>query len=76
MVSGEVERTTPFEKGMPNATVERNGRIEKDPIADDQALLVHLKGEGLVVIGGCSHAGIINTVRYGKKVTGVHTVHS
>ena len=76
MVSGEVERTTPFEKGMPNATVERNGRIEKDPIADDQALFVHLKGEGLVVIGGCSHAGIINTVRYGKKVTGVHTVHS
>ncbi len=35
-----------------------------------------MKGEGLVVIGGCSHAGIINTVRYGKKVTGSKTVYA
>ena len=76
MVSGEVERTTSFEKGMPNAFVEKNGKLEKDPISEDQALFVRLKGEGLVVIGGCSHAGIINTVLYGKKITGAQTVHA
>lgn len=76
MVSGEVERTTSFEKGMPHALVEKNGNLEKDPISEDQALFVCLKDEGLVVIGGCSHAGIVNTVLYGKKVTGAQTVHA
>ncbi|MBN2032114.1 MAG: MBL fold metallo-hydrolase [Deltaproteobacteria bacterium] len=76
MVSGEVERTTSFEKGMPHALVEKNGKLEKDPILDDQALFARLKGEGLVVIGGCSHAGIVNTVVYGKKITGAQTVHA
>jgi 7,8-dihydropterin-6-yl-methyl-4-(beta-D-ribofuranosyl)aminobenzene 5'-phosphate synthase len=76
MVSGEVERTTSFEKGMPHALVEKSGKLEKDPISEDQALFVHLKGKGLVVIGGCSHAGIVNTVLYGKKLTGSQTVHA
>jgi 7,8-dihydropterin-6-yl-methyl-4-(beta-D-ribofuranosyl)aminobenzene 5'-phosphate synthase len=76
MVSGEVERTTSFEKGMPHALVEKKGKLEKDPISEDQALFVHLKGKGLVVIGGCSHAGIVNTVLYGKKLTGAETVHA
>lgn len=76
MVSGEVERTTSFERGMPHAVVERNGKLEKDPILDDQALFLLLKGKGLVVIGGCSHAGIVNTVLYGKKITGAQTVHA
>jgi 7,8-dihydropterin-6-yl-methyl-4-(beta-D-ribofuranosyl)aminobenzene 5'-phosphate synthase len=76
LVSGQVERTTPFEKGMPNALVEKNGRVEKDDIPDDQSLYVRLKDKGLVVIGGCSHAGIINTVLYGKKVSGAEKVHA
>lgn len=76
LVSGEVERTTLFEKGMPHAVVEKNGKLEKDPILDDQALFILLKGKGLVVIGGCSHAGIVNTALYGKKITGAQTVHA
>ena len=75
-VSGEVERTTSFEKGMPNAVLERNGKMVKDPISDDQALYIRLKGKGLVVVGGCSHAGIINTVLYGKKITGEYRLHA
>lgn len=76
LVSGEVERTTSFEQGMPNAAVERDGKLEKDPIRDDQALFLLLKGKGLVVIGGCCHAGIVNTLLYGKKLTGARTVHA
>jgi 7,8-dihydropterin-6-yl-methyl-4-(beta-D-ribofuranosyl)aminobenzene 5'-phosphate synthase len=68
LVTGEVERTTEFEKGMPN--------LEPDPIKDDQALVMNLKQKGLVVISGCSHAGIINTVLYAKKLTGVEKVYA
>ena len=76
LVTGEVERTTAFEKGMPNALIERDGNLEPDPIKDDQALIMHLKDRGLVVISGCSHTGIVNTVRYAKKLTGVEKIHA
>jgi len=76
MVTGEVERVTPFEKGLPNAVLERDGKIEKDPIADDQTLVINLKEKGLVVISGCSHAGIINTIIYAQKITGIKKIHA
>ena len=74
LVTGEVERITSFEKGLPNAELERDGKVQMDPISDDQALVVHLKGKGLVVIAGCSHAGIINTILYAQKITGIQEV--
>ena len=75
-VTGKVERTTSFEKGMPNALVEKNGKMEKDPVSDDQALILHIKDKGLVVISGCSHSGIINTVAYAIKLTGIEKVYA
>lgn len=76
MITGEVERTTPFEKGLPNALLERNGNLEEDPISDDQSLAIHLRSKGLVVISGCSHAGIVNTVLFSRKASGVEKVHA
>ena len=76
LVTGEIERTTEFEKGMPNALIERDGRLERDPIQDDQALVINLKDKGLVIISGCSHAGIINTILYAKKLTGIEKVYA
>lgn len=73
---GEIERTTDFEKGMPTARREENGREEFDPIEDDTAIAMHLRGKGLVVLSGCSHSGIVNTVTYARKVTGVEKVHA
>ncbi len=75
MITGGVERQTAFEKGLPNALIERDGKMEEDPIADDQSLAIHLKEKGLVVVSGCSHAGIINTVLQAKELTGVQKVH-
>jgi 7,8-dihydropterin-6-yl-methyl-4-(beta-D-ribofuranosyl)aminobenzene 5'-phosphate synthase len=75
-VTGEVERVTEFEKGLPNALLERNGKPEKDPIADDQSLVLNLKGKGLVVISGCAHAGIINTIFHAQKITGIKEIHA
>jgi 7,8-dihydropterin-6-yl-methyl-4-(beta-D-ribofuranosyl)aminobenzene 5'-phosphate synthase len=75
-VTGEVERVTDFEKGLPNASVERDGKIEPDMILDDQALVIKSKGKGLVIISGCGHAGIINTVFHAKKITDVDKIHA
>lgn len=76
MVTGEVERTTEFEKGLPNAVVEKNGRLERDTIPDDQALVVNLRDKGMVVISGCSHAGIVNTILFAQKVSGLEGLHA
>jgi 7,8-dihydropterin-6-yl-methyl-4-(beta-D-ribofuranosyl)aminobenzene 5'-phosphate synthase len=75
-VTGEIERVTDFEKGLPNAIVERNGTLEPDKILDDQSIVIKLKKKGLVVISGCGHAGIINTILYARKITGINTIHA
>jgi 7,8-dihydropterin-6-yl-methyl-4-(beta-D-ribofuranosyl)aminobenzene 5'-phosphate synthase len=74
-VTGEVERTTDFEKGMPNAYVQVDGHSQKDHIADDQSLIVQLKNKRMVLITGCCHAGIINTIRFARKLTGIEKVY-
>jgi 7,8-dihydropterin-6-yl-methyl-4-(beta-D-ribofuranosyl)aminobenzene 5'-phosphate synthase len=73
---GEIPKETDFEQGMPNAFFEDEaGKPCPDSIEDDTALVVHLSGKGLVVLSGCAHAGIVNTVRYARKITGVDQVH-
>jgi 7,8-dihydropterin-6-yl-methyl-4-(beta-D-ribofuranosyl)aminobenzene 5'-phosphate synthase len=47
-----------------------------DPFYDDQGLAVNINCRGLVVLGGCSHAGIINTVKYLQKLSGTNKVHA
>ena len=37
---------------------------------DDQALIVNLRGKGLIVITGCGHAGVVNIGRYATQLTG------
>jgi 7,8-dihydropterin-6-yl-methyl-4-(beta-D-ribofuranosyl)aminobenzene 5'-phosphate synthase len=71
LITGEVDRTTDFETGFQGHEALRDGEWEADPlILDDQALVVSLRDRGLVVLSGCGHAGIVNTVRYARKLTG------
>ncbi len=74
-VTGEVERTTDFEKGLPNAYVQVDGHYQKDSIPDDQSLILKLKNKRLVLITGCCHAGIINTIRFTRKLTGIDSMY-
>ncbi len=76
LVTGQVPRNTDFEKGFPGAFLVKNGKEEPDAIWDDQSMVAHLKDKGLVVISGCAHAGIINTVQYARELTGVDTVYA
>ncbi len=76
LVSGEVERVTDFEKGFPWSEAKIDDQWVVDPFRDDQGIVVKLKRKGLVVIGGCSHAGIINTVKHAQKVARTDKVHA
>lgn len=74
LVTGTVPRTTPFEQGLPNAYINRDGDLMKDSIEDDQALVIDLADRGLVVISGCAHSGIINSVRYAQELAGTSKI--
>jgi 7,8-dihydropterin-6-yl-methyl-4-(beta-D-ribofuranosyl)aminobenzene 5'-phosphate synthase len=77
LITGEVDRTTEFEKGFPIHQAFRDGGWQPDPlILDDQALIAHVRDKGLVVLTGCGHAGIVNIARYAKKLTGVDNVYA
>ncbi|WP_292370683.1 MBL fold metallo-hydrolase [Methanoregula sp. UBA64] len=76
LVTGEVERVMPFETGMPGMEMLAGGAWVTDPIKDDQAIVIPIKDRGLVILSGCAHAGIVNTVKYAQKITGVEKVHA
>ncbi|HWS19156.1 MAG TPA: MBL fold metallo-hydrolase [Nitrososphaera sp.] len=78
LITGEIPRTNKFEKGFPNHYSEiEEGKMEADPlIKDDQAIILTVKDKGLVVITGCGHAGIINTLNYAKELTGQDRIFS
>lgn len=77
LVSGTIARTTEFEKGFPGHQSRRNDRWEQDPlIVDDQCAIINVRGKGLVIVSGCGHSGIINTILHAQALTGVQNVYA
>ena len=73
---GQVPRKTDYEKIESTMFYEENGEDMADDYADDSALAVHVRGKGLVVLTGCAHSGVINTITYAEEITGVKKVHA
>ena len=79
LITGEIPRETSFEKGFPLQYSEIPDKKEftHDPlIKDDQAIVANIEGKGLVVITGCGHAGIVNTLNYAKKLSDTNKIHA
>jgi 7,8-dihydropterin-6-yl-methyl-4-(beta-D-ribofuranosyl)aminobenzene 5'-phosphate synthase len=77
LVTGQVERVTDFEQGFPIHQAQINRGWEPDPwIWDDQAVVCHVKGRGLVVLSSCSHSGVINVLRHAQRLTGVDIIYA
>lgn len=72
---GEIERKNSFEPGTPIGQILRGGVWEDDFVLDDSAL-AYMSDDGLVIITGCSHAGICNIIEYAKKVCNEEKVHA
>ena len=54
----------------------RGESIEQDDFHGEQSVVCNVREKGLVVISGCAHAGIINTVRHAQKITGIDKIHA
>ena len=73
---GEIPHATDFEQGWPLPHCQKDGKEVWDPIEDDTSIVMNLKDKGLVIVSGCAHAGIVNTVRHAMAVTGIDKIHA
>jgi 7,8-dihydropterin-6-yl-methyl-4-(beta-D-ribofuranosyl)aminobenzene 5'-phosphate synthase len=74
MTTGEVPMVTDFEQTDPHLYVKEGDEFKPDKFFDDQALIINAE-PGLVVILGCAHRGIINTLYHAQQLTGVKQIH-
>jgi 7,8-dihydropterin-6-yl-methyl-4-(beta-D-ribofuranosyl)aminobenzene 5'-phosphate synthase len=75
-LTGEIERVTDYEHGSPNLIIQKGGTFEQDYFPGEQAVVCNIRGRGLVILSGCAHAGIVNTVKHAQKISGVEKVHA
>lgn len=73
-LTGEIPRTTSFETGDNGLFTDRNGR-QRDRFDDDQSLVIS-SDKGLVVLLGCCHAGLINTLQHVSVQTGRRDIYA
>jgi 7,8-dihydropterin-6-yl-methyl-4-(beta-D-ribofuranosyl)aminobenzene 5'-phosphate synthase len=74
--TGKIERITAYERVPPALLVKRGENLEPDDFRGEQALFFNVKGKGLVVLSGCAHAGIVNTVKQSQKIAGIEKIHA
>jgi 7,8-dihydropterin-6-yl-methyl-4-(beta-D-ribofuranosyl)aminobenzene 5'-phosphate synthase len=74
LTTGEIPMVTDFEHIEPNLYVKTVSGWVADELRDDLALVIKSK-MGLVVILGCAHRGMINTLFHARKVAGTNKVH-
>jgi 7,8-dihydropterin-6-yl-methyl-4-(beta-D-ribofuranosyl)aminobenzene 5'-phosphate synthase len=75
VVTGEIPFTNDFEKVDADLYVRKGDEWLTDLVPDDQAIVVKTE-LGLVVLLGCGHRGIVNTVHYAQKLTGVDIIYA
>jgi 7,8-dihydropterin-6-yl-methyl-4-(beta-D-ribofuranosyl)aminobenzene 5'-phosphate synthase len=74
MTTGEIPMETDFEIIDSSLYLWTPVGWELDQLADDQALVIDTK-QGLVVILGCAHRGIINTLYHARRITGKKKIY-
>lgn len=73
VATGEIPMSTEYEFVDTNLYVKEGDHFVPDSVTDDMSLVIKTD-DGLVVIAGCAHRGIINTLRHAQKLTGVENI--
>ena len=75
MTTGEIPMVTEFEEIDAHLFVKEGAGWQRDKLVDDQALIINTE-QGLVVIVGCAHRGVINTLYHAQQLTGIKQIHT
>jgi 7,8-dihydropterin-6-yl-methyl-4-(beta-D-ribofuranosyl)aminobenzene 5'-phosphate synthase len=73
---GKIDQVTDYEK-IPSVFLTKQGdQLVHDDFIGEQAIVFYVKAKGLVVLSGCAHRGIVNTIRQAQKMTGIEKIHA
>lgn len=75
-LTGNIEQVTDYEQVPPNLLIGRGDKPEQDDFHGEQALFFQVRGRGLVIVSGCAHVGIVNTMKHAQKVAGTEKIHA
>jgi len=75
ITTGEIPMSSAYEEIEDNLFVREAGKLHPDPLADDLALVINTDF-GLVVILGCAHRGIVNTLRHAQALAGKELIYA
>lgn len=74
--TGGVPRNSFEQAGTPKIFAYREkGVFNRDFVDDDLAIVINVENKGLVIVAGCAHSGIVNTVNHARKISGVEKVY-
>lgn len=68
-VTGEIPRSNDYEDVGGSFYVYEGDQLIPDMLADDMSMVIN-HPDGLIIISGCAHSGIINTIKYAQQKTG------
>ncbi len=74
--TGNIARVTAYEKVSDEFQIKRGEKIEHDTFPGEQAVFFKVKGKGLLVLSGCAHCGIVNTIKQAQKIVRTDKVHA
>jgi 7,8-dihydropterin-6-yl-methyl-4-(beta-D-ribofuranosyl)aminobenzene 5'-phosphate synthase len=75
MTTGEVPMVTDYETIDSRLFVKSDDGWQPDKLLDDLALIINAE-PGLVVVLGCAHRGMVNTLYHARQLTGIKTIHA
>ncbi|OGN98927.1 MAG: hypothetical protein A2Y58_03565 [Chloroflexi bacterium RBG_13_51_52] len=75
LTTGEIPMVTTYEEIDSGLFDKKTGEMLPDELKDDLALVINAD-YGLVVILGCAHRGIINTLKQAQKITGKELIYA
>jgi len=74
--SGEIEIFDEKELTKGIYLMKSRNEFEKNTFRDEISIYINVKDKGLVVITGCGHTGIVNTIKHGQKLTGINKIYA
>jgi 7,8-dihydropterin-6-yl-methyl-4-(beta-D-ribofuranosyl)aminobenzene 5'-phosphate synthase len=73
-LTGPIPRVHPERNWTTFERIESNGELIEDTIPEDQALVLDTP-KGLVIVVGCGHAGIVNTMEFAREILPGRPIH-
>ncbi|TKJ21803.1 MAG: hypothetical protein CEE43_08930 [Promethearchaeota archaeon Loki_b32] len=74
--SGEIEIFDEKELTKGFYLMKSRKEFEKNTFRDEISIYINVKDKGLVVITGCGHTGIVNTIKHGQQLTGINKIYA